>query len=117
MFVLQFLRFLQVVLGFGHESSLLDQVDRRVLLKEDLFGFSKELSVRLSLDSPLHFFGVNLGFSRMSFTDMASKRFWLSESSLTMITLHRKVNEVLLGVDVNLSRLLWGLDRCVFDIE
>lgn len=47
----------------------------------------------------------------MSFTDMASKRFWLSESSLTMITLHRKVNEVLLGVDVNLSRLLWGLDR------
>ena len=39
---------------------------------------------------------------------MTSERFWLSESSLAMITLHWKVNKILLGVDLNLSRLLGG---------
>ena len=44
----------------------------------------------------------------MSFAHMTSERFWLSESSLAMITLHWKVNKILLGVDLNLSRLLGG---------
>lgn len=112
-----FLRFLQVVLGLGYKSSLVDEIHRRVLFKENLFGSGKELSIWLTLVSSCHFLGINHWLSRMSFAHMTSERFWLSESSLAMITLHWKVNKILLGVDLNLSRLLGGLDRRKIYIE
>lgn len=68
-----FLHLFELVLDFGHSSSMFDQIDARVLLERNLLGFGQKLPVWLALSPSLDLFGVNQRHSRVRLAHVASK--------------------------------------------
>lgn len=54
-----FLHLFELVLGFGHKSSIFDQIEARVLLEYNLLGLGQEPPIWLTLSPSLDLFGVD----------------------------------------------------------
>ena len=68
-----FLHLFELVLDFGHDSSMLDQIEAWVLLERNHLCLGQKLSIWLALSPSLDLFGVNQRHSRVCLTHVSSK--------------------------------------------